>query len=84
MKDKYTLGLLSFAALIISGIVYLLRLLDVPGGILPIISEGILLFVVLVMAWEYVRRLSNTWRLIYYILAALVIIGFVFGVGIKL
>lgn len=84
MKDKSTLGLLSFAALVISGIVYIMRLLDLPGGILPIISEGILLIVVLVMAWEYGKRLNNTWRIVYYVLAALVIIGFVFGVGIQL
>ena len=84
MKDKSTIALLSFAAMVISGVVYLLRIIDVNSGILPILSEGILLFVVLVMAWEYVRKLSQTWRAVYYVLAVLVILGFVFGVGIQL
>jgi vacuolar-type H+-ATPase subunit I/STV1 len=83
--NKNTIGLLSFVALLISGFVYLLRFFNVGGGILPVISDGILLFVVLVMAWEYVKGLSNAWKTVYYVLAVLAIIGFVFGgIGINL
>jgi hypothetical protein len=79
MKNKSILGLLAFASLLISAIVYLLDFLSVNSGILPIISQGILIFVVLFLAWEYVKGLSNLWQIIFYVIAILVIIGFVFG-----
>lgn len=84
MKDKSTISLLAFIALIISGVIYLLSLLEVGSGILPLIKEGILLFVVLVSAWNFASRLSTTWKVVYAILAILVIVGFIFNTGIKL
>ena len=79
MKNKSILGLLAFASLLISALVYLLDFLNINGGILPIISQGILIFVVLFLAWEYVKGLNKVWQVIYFIIAVLVIIGFVFG-----
>ena len=79
MKNKSILGLLAFASLLISAFVYLLDFLNINGGILPIISQGILIFVVLFLAWEYVKGLNKVWQVIYFIIAVLVIIGFVFG-----
>ena len=65
MKNKSILGLLAFASLLISAFVYLLDFLNINGGILPIISQGILIFVVLFLAWEYVKGLNKVWQVIF-------------------
>lgn len=77
--NKNTLGMLAFGVLLINTIVYILGLLSIGGTILPLVSEILLMIVVLGAAWDYVRGLSKTWRLIYLIIAAIVIVSFVLG-----
>jgi hypothetical protein len=82
--NKNILGMLAFASLLISGVCYVLSLLKIGGGILPIVGNGLLLIVVLWTAWEFTANLSQVWKFIYFILAILAITGFILGVGIKL
>lgn len=76
---KNTLGMLAFGVLLINTIVYILGLLDIGGTILPLVSEILLMIVVLGTAWEYVRGLNKTWRLIYLIIAIVIVVSFVLG-----
>lgn len=84
VTNRNLLGMLAFASLLLSGINYALDLLEVHTGILPTIAYALLLIVVLWTAWEFAKDLSQGWRIIYYIIAILVIAGFVFNMGIKL
>lgn len=82
--NKNILGLLAFTTLLLSGICYVLDLLKIGNGILPIIAYALLLIVVLWTAWEFAANLSQGWKFVYFILAILAIAGFVIGIGIKL
>ena len=75
------LGMLAFGTLLLSGICYVLDLLDIGNGLLPKIAYALLLIVVLWTAWDFAKDLSQAWRVIFYILALLAITGFVLGIG---
>ena len=82
--NKNLLGMLAFGSLLLSGICYVLDLLEIGNGILPTLAYALLLIVVLWTAWEFAKDLSQGWRVTYYILAILAIAGFVIGIGINL
>ncbi|MFA5543711.1 MAG: hypothetical protein WDA47_08020 [Bacilli bacterium] len=77
--NKNTVGMLAFGVLLINTIVYILGLFNIGGTILPLVSQILLIIVVLGAAWDYVRKLSQTWKVIYYIIAILVIVSFILG-----
>ncbi len=79
MKKQSQIGMLAFGVLIINTVVYLLGMLDLGPSILPLISEILLIIVVLWSAWEYVKKTNSALRLIYFIIAILIIVAFIFG-----
>ena len=79
MKKQSQIGMLAFGVLIINTVVYLLGILDLGPSILPLISEILLIIVVLWSAWEYVKKTNSALRLIYFIIAILIIVAFIFG-----
>ncbi len=78
-SNENLVGLLSFVALLISGVCFILHGLDIGNGLLSIIGDVCLVIVVLYSAWSFARGLKKAWRITYFILAILVIVGLVFG-----
>lgn len=78
-SNKGLVELLAFASLIISAVCFILGIFGIGSGMLNTIAYICLLIVVLWVAWNYACHLSKTWRIIYFIIAILAIVGFVFG-----
>lgn len=70
-------GILSFGALLISGVCKLCSLIGASLGIIATIGDALLLAAVLLAAYTYANRLTKTWRIIYWIIAVVAIAGFV-------
>lgn len=77
------IGVLAFFALLVAGVCAILNVIGIGGALFGFLGQIALTIVVLVEAWSYARTCSKTWRIIYYVLAILVIVGLVFG-GISL
>lgn len=80
-NTQNTLGLLSFAALVLFAVSALLSQLGANMGFFRWVGEGLLLFTVLCLAYFYVRKLEMVWKIIYIVIAVLVILSFLWGVG---
>ncbi|HPZ26900.1 MAG: hypothetical protein ACOX5N_00690 [Bacilli bacterium] len=76
-----TLGLLSFAALILFAVSALLSQVGANMGFFRWVGEGLLLFTVLCLAYFYVRKLSKTWLIVYVVIAVLAVLSFLWEVG---
>lgn len=82
-KDKRNnvslLGLLAFFAIIIKAAAYVLSFFNGNLGIITFVADIIVSAVALITAWNFAKRCSRFWRLIYLIVFVLVVVGFVFG-----
>lgn len=74
------LGLLAFVAIIIKAIAYILSYVGGGLGILTFAADVTLTIISLIVAWSFAKNCSKVWKVIYFIILILVIIGFVFGV----
>jgi len=81
-ETQRILGLLSFTALIIFSVSTLLAKIGGNMGFFLWVGNGLLLFVVLMLAYHYVRKLSSAWKIVYFVIAVLAIISFIWGIGI--
>ncbi|MBE6124406.1 MAG: hypothetical protein E7184_02540 [Erysipelotrichaceae bacterium] len=70
-------GILSFGALLVSGICKLLSLIGASLGLIATIGDALLLAAVLLAAYTYAMTLNKNWRIIYWIIAVVAIAGFV-------
>ncbi len=83
--SKNVLGFLSFAAIIIVAILRIISAinnlfkLSINTGILSLIEELALLFVILWSGWTFAKGCKKLWRTIYLVLVVVIIIGFVLG-----
>ncbi|MCK9537416.1 MAG: hypothetical protein M0R05_07565 [Bacilli bacterium] len=77
-----TLGLLSFVALILFTASAFLSQIGAKMSFFIWVGNGMLLFVVLCLAYYYVKKLAMTWKVIYYVIAILAIISFIWGIGV--
>ena len=69
--------ILSFGALLISGICKLLSLIGASLGLIATIGDAVLLAAVLLAAYMFAVKQTKTWRIIYWIIAVVAIAGFV-------
>lgn len=83
-----TLGFFAYAALIFNAIALLLSMIlgffDTTKQIASVLSSLasiILTVLVLYIAYGYAKRLTKTWRIIYWILAIVSILSILVGVG---
>lgn len=78
------LGFLAFGAMILNAIAWLLRTLDITGDV-TVVVDGLasisLVIVALVVAYDFAKRQTSIWRIIYWILAILTVCAILFGVG---
>lgn len=73
------LGLFAFFAIIVKGLAYILSYFNGSLGILTFIADVIISVVALIVAWQFVKSCSKTWKLIYLVVLILLIVGFIFG-----
>lgn len=78
-KEERLVGLLAFLGLIISTACYIFSAIDSRFSILYSVGYICLLIVVLYTAWEFVKRQSMMWRLVFYVIAIITILGFAIG-----
>lgn len=81
------LGLLAFFAIIIKAVSYYLGLFNLNFlGTLVLIADIILTGTALLVAWSYAKTCGKSWRILYFIILALVLVGYVLGgvLGLKL
>ena len=78
-KNVSLLGLFAFGAIIIKAISYILSYLGLGLGALTFIADVTLTVVSLVVAWSFAKNCTKPWRIVYFVILALVIAGFVFG-----
>lgn len=78
------LGFLAFGAMILNAVAWLLRALDITGDV-TVVVDGLasisLVIVALVVAYDFAKRQTSVWRIIYWILAILTVCAILFGVG---
>ncbi len=89
----FTVNFFAFIAIVLNAIAWIFNLicnafkleLSIGGmsvnGLLTSISSLILTFIVLYMAYGYAKKLSKTWRIIYWVIAIISILAILFGVG---
>lgn len=77
------LGFLAFIAVIIKAVAFILSYFNIGVGIFSFVADIILTGVALLVAWSFAKTCSKTWRIVYYVILILVIVGLVFG-GLKL
>jgi len=77
-----SLSFLAFAALILFVVSALLSSFDAKMGFFIWVGNGMLLFVVLCLAYFYVKGLSNVWKVIYLIIVVLSILSYLKGIGV--
>lgn len=74
------LGLLAFIAIVVKAVSYLLGLFELGFiGPLTFIADVILVAVALLVAWSYAKTCSKGWRIVYFVILALVIAGYILG-----
>jgi len=73
------LGLFAFFAIIIKALAYVLSFFNGNLGILTFVADIIISAVALIAAWNFVKTCSIIWKIIYFVILILVIVGFVFG-----
>ena len=73
------LGLLAFLAIIIKAAAYILGFLKIELGILVFVADLILTGIALIVAWSFAKTCNKNWRIVYFVILALVIVGFVLG-----
>lgn len=78
-KNVSLLGLFAFVAIIIKAVSYILSYFNLGLGSLTFIADVTLTVVALVVAWNFAKTCSKNWRIVYFVILALVIAGFVFG-----
>lgn len=85
-----TLGFFAYAAMIFNALAWLISMiLDLintassVSSILKMLASLILTGLVLYVAYGYVKRLTKTWRIIYWILAIVSILAILVGVGVN-
>ncbi len=87
-SSKNIFGFLSFSALIIFAICKIIGILNkylelgINTGMLNTIGTIFLLICVLWSAWTFASGCKKVWRIIYFVLLAIIILGFVFGLNI--
>ena len=75
-----TLGLLSFAALILFAVSALLSQVGANMGFFRWVGEGLLLFTVLCLAYLCPEAIK-TWLIVYVVIAVLAVLSFLWEVG---
>lgn len=78
--SKEILGFGAFAALIVKAACLILAKVGVTLGIFAIIADIILSLVVLVVAWQFAKKCDKVWKIVYLVVALLIILGFVFTI----
>ena len=73
------LGLLAFLAIIVKALAYILSFLKIELGILVFAADLILTAVALIVAWSFAKTCNKNWRIVYFVILALVVVGFVLG-----
>lgn len=87
------IGMFAFAAIVLNAIAWLISVLcnalditfainghSVPG-LLTGIASIILLFVVLIVAYDFAKKQDKGWRIFYWIVAIISLLAVFFGVG---
>ncbi len=78
------LGMVAFIAIILNAVAWLLVSLDLGGNISAImtaVASIALLLVVLYVAYDFAKKQTQLWRIIFYVLAILSIAAVLFGTG---
>ena len=74
------LGLLAFVSLLIFTLSFILNQFGAHTSFLTYVGYGFSLVVVIAMAKFYVDKLSNVWKIIFYIIAIFAILDYLFSI----
>lgn len=78
------LGLFAFLSIVINAVVWICDCFNLTGQIFSIaksVASLLLVVVTLTVAYDFVKRQSTFWRVVYWILAIATICAILFGVG---
>lgn len=82
------LGMFAFAAMLLNAIAWIIKIVldalkvnNSVGGILTGVASILLLIVVLVSAYDFARRQTKGWRIVFWILAIVSLLSIFLGLG---
>ena len=82
------LGMFAFAAMLLNAIAWIIKIVldalkvnNSVGGILTGIASILLLIVVLVSAYDFAKRQTKGWRIVFWILAIVSLLSIFLGLG---
>lgn len=80
LNSNEFLGFGAFAALIIKAACLILAYFEVSLGIFATIADIVISVVVLVVAWQFAKKCSKVWKIVYLVIAALTILAYVLAI----
>ncbi len=78
LTGSKAVGFVAYATLLISGVCKILAAFGISAGILNLVADLLLVITVVWAAYYFAKSCTKTWRIIYWVLAILCLVGTIF------